>query len=148
MISELENVQHTSRVSNIIHGTAWKEKTKMYNNKICIPYLLYQDDFEVDNTLGSKAGTDKISAVYLSFALLSDSKISQVENILPCCYTKSSDSSHGNQSKFMPLIHILKDLEETGVNVSTKNSKIQVHLLLASVIGDNLGLNSILGFAK
>lgn len=112
------------------------------------PYLLYQDDFEVDNPLGSKAGADKISGVYLSFALLPDSKISKLENIRTCCYTKSSDISHGNNSNFMPLINVLKDLEEFGVNVPSRDGNIQVHLLLAAVTGDNLGLNSILGFVK
>lgn len=148
MINKAKELENSSKISNIINGSVWKEKIKLFKNKLCIPYLLYQDDFELDNPLGSKAGVDKISAFYMSFPLLSDSEISKLHNILSCCYIKSSDSSYGNAANLMPLVTKLKELEESGINVPSKNGTVHVHLILAAITADNLGLNSILGFTK
>lgn len=41
---------------NIFNGTLWKNIQAKFNNKICLPLLMYFDDFECGNPLGTQAG--------------------------------------------------------------------------------------------
>lgn len=47
----------------------WKEKMKNFEGLEVIPIRVYQDDFEINNALGSKSGNQKISGIYISFPL-------------------------------------------------------------------------------
>lgn len=46
-------------------------------NKIALPLLIYFDDFEVDNPLGSHAGIHKLGGVYVSLPFLPPHYVSQ-----------------------------------------------------------------------
>jgi len=48
-ILELNN----AKLTNLVQGELWKEKIKLYPGKNVIPYILYVDDFEINNPLGS-----------------------------------------------------------------------------------------------
>lgn len=143
-----ENIKNMKGISNIIQGSAWKGKMSNFENKNVIPYMLYQDDVEINNPLGSKAGVHKISALYLSFPLLPYNEISKLENFLVCCITKTTDICHGYYRNLKPLIQILKRLEEEGLNIKINNTEQHVYLVLSNITGDNLGLNGLLGFVK
>lgn len=54
-------------ISNFIQGKLWKAKIKNFQNKIVIPYFLYIDGFEINNSLGSPSTTQSVTAIYLSF---------------------------------------------------------------------------------
>lgn len=140
--------ENSFTISNIVQGSTWKNITKENPNKMYIPYLLYQDDVEINNPLGSKRGVHKISAFYLSFPLLNIYQVSKLENILVGCLIKSSDIKHGSTSNYSSLITEIRTLEEEGININVDGNDINIHLVLAAFTGDNLGLNSVLGFSK
>lgn len=148
----LENMyqlnQESSQIENIVQGSVWQKKIKLFPNKLVLPYQLYQDDLEVNNPLGSKTGLHKITATYITFPLLKDSLISRLENILTVGFTKAVDIEHGNCANFMPLINVLKDLEQQGIDVTIDSKTFKIFLVLSNITGDNLGLNSILGYTK
>lgn len=49
---------------------------------------------------------------------------------------------------FASLIKVLIDFHENGITISVNSVDIQVYFALGLVLGDNLGLNSILGFVE
>lgn len=57
-------------IESEVQCNVWKKKMANFEGLEVIPIRLYQDDFEINNALGSKAGTQKISGMYLSFPLL------------------------------------------------------------------------------
>lgn len=125
---------------HFVQGPLWKEKIIPYNNKIVIPYFLYTDDFEVNNPLGL------LCAIYYSFPLFDQSKLS---NIFVAGLLKSVDMKHfGNDLCLKKLIHELNKLEIEGILISTSDGLKRVHFILGLIIGDNLGLNSVLEFSK
>ncbi|KAB0805319.1 hypothetical protein PPYR_02289 [Photinus pyralis] len=70
MQTNLEKVNNQSEITNICSGSVWKNKIDLkFDNKCVIPYLVYQDDFEINNPLGSKSGVQKLSAVYITFPI-------------------------------------------------------------------------------
>lgn len=54
----------------------------------------------------------------------------------------------GNDKTFYNLIQDINELETVGIEIKLSNQSLKVHFLLGLVIGDNLGVNSVLGFSK
>ena len=61
-VEKLEN--NDMLLSNLIIGTFWKSKKEQFRNRLVLPFLIYQDDFETNNALGRARGVWKIGAVY------------------------------------------------------------------------------------
>lgn len=148
MMQNYKICQKNVKLCNIVQGCVWKKKTSNFGDKIVLPYILYQDEFEINNPLGSKRGVHKISAFYLAFPLLNPNEVSKLENIFPCCLTRSLDMKFGLQQNVNNLISELKFLEESGIDIEHDGESKRVHLILSAITGDNLGLNSVLGLTK
>jgi len=43
-------------LTSIVHGDVWKHIEKQFAEKLVLPLLLYFDDFEINNPLGSHSG--------------------------------------------------------------------------------------------
>jgi len=133
-------------LEHFVQGTLWKEKIIPYNNKIVIPYFLYIDDFEVNNPLSSHSFCHSICAIYYSFPLSDQSKLT---NIFIAALLKSVDvKNFGNDLCLKQLINHLNKLEVDGLPIKTSEGIKQVYFVLGLVVGDNLGLNCILEFSK
>ncbi|XP_008189668.1 uncharacterized protein LOC103311743, partial [Acyrthosiphon pisum] len=125
-------------------------KVKLNNqNKIILPYFLYYDDFEVNNPLGSHAGIQKLGAVYISLACLPPELASSLNYIYLVALFKTEDKNcFGNRAIFKDLIAELNFLESTGIEVVVDNKTYNIFFKLGLILGDNLGLHSILGFVE
>lgn len=73
--------KHSTLVTNIVKGSLWKEKIKNYPNKTVFPIILYFDDYETNNPLGSHKGVAKCGAVYLDLPILPPEYQSKLENL-------------------------------------------------------------------
>lgn len=136
-------------ISSFIQSQLWKEKLRINQNKIILPLFLYFDDFEVNNPLGSHAGSQKLGAVYVSLSCLPPELSSSLNNIFLASLFKSDDKKYyGNRIIFYNLITELNYLEETGITITIKNVSHQIYFSLGLILGDNLGLHSILGFSE
>lgn len=146
MLTYMNSLSNDKKVKNFIQGELWKEKITLYPGKILIPYFLYLDDFEINNALGSRAGFQSICNVYYSFTCCPrvNSKLRNV--FLAACIKCKDVKTLGNEKCFQYLIQELKSLEQEGIIIHSNNEKVKVHLILALVLGDNLGLNSFLNF--
>ncbi|XP_075168245.1 uncharacterized protein LOC142240420 [Haematobia irritans] len=134
-------------LANFCNGSLWKKKITNFGNKIVIPYLLYFDDFEINNPLGSHSSS--ILGVYYSFPTSPEFLKFKLNNIFIGALFNSVDvKNFGNSKCFFKLIEILNDLQENGVNIETKSGRKKLYFSLVLVVGDNLALNSILGFSR
>lgn len=141
---ETDNAEY---INNILQGKLWRNICKSRGEKCIFPFYIYFDEFETGNPLGSRAGYNKLGAVYASFACLPPQYSSQLQNIfLVQLYETRFKNMFTNTEVFKPLVNEISYLENTGVSVRLKSGTKQVYFCLIAVLGDNLGVNSILGF--
>lgn len=134
-------------LSNFVQGKLCEKKITQFEGKIVFPYFLYIDDFEINNPLGSHATYQSIAAIYYSFPLVENN--SKLSNIFLAALIKSTDlKEFGNDPCSLQLINEINFLENEGLSISTEYGEFQVYFILGLVLGDNLGLNSILEFSK
>lgn len=140
--------ENDTPMRNIVHGRLWQNIQQSSKHKIIFPLLIYFDDFEVGNPLGSHAGCYKIGAVYVTVGTVPPEFASRLENIFLALIFYSSDRvKYGNEATFNILINEIQKLEKDGLEifVQDQNKKVSVYFSLVSVTGDNLGLHSIFG---
>ncbi|XP_066590791.1 uncharacterized protein [Prorops nasuta] len=147
-ISYIENLQHEEKISNIMQTQFWKLKSSKHT-KFVLPLFLYEDDFECGNALGSHAGVYKMSGIYISLPFLPPVFRSQLQNIFLLQIAHSDDiKQYSSKIVYRRIIEELNSLATNGVLIETNGNTLHILFQLTLIVGDNLGLNSILGFTK
>lgn len=145
----LQTFNDGSPLTNLVHGSIYQNIIAGLNKKHILPIILYFDDFESGNPLGSKAGAYKIGAVYYTIATIPPPFLTRLENIFLALLFYSDDRvTYGNKATFALLIHDLKKLETEGILIKTENGNERVHFTVVVVTGDNLGVHSVLGLVE
>lgn len=151
LLENLNKIQYhnsSSVISSFVQSPLWKSKIDD-QNKITIPIFLYYDDFEVNNPLGSRAGSQKLGAVYISFACLPPELASSLNYIHLMALFKTDDKiCFGNINIFKYIIEELNFLETSGIEICVNNKIYTVYFKLGLILGDNLGVHSVLGFVE
>ena len=112
-----------------------------------IPLLLYADDYETGNPLGSRKGEHKLVAFYISVLSLPIKYQASLNNILlAACAKRKVVNKYGIDSVLSAIVDDLQVLEKEGLEISSTDFKGIVKPVLFQVIGDNLGLHELLGF--
>lgn len=144
MLDYIKNEEEVSDyMSSMFNCSLWKFIKNKMGNKTILPLYLYYDDFETGNVLGTQAGVHKLGGVYVSFACMGPEFASRLESIFLWGIFYSSDRvTFGNEAVFKVFLDELKFLETVGINVNNK----QIFFVVPVFLGDNLGVNSILGF--
>ena len=101
----LDYVQKLSKsseiVTNCLRAKLWMEKySEKFTNEIVLPLLVFHDDLEVGNALGSKAGKNKFGATYISIACLPPSISAKLNSIIFSSLFYTSDKKKSNTKKF------------------------------------------------
>ncbi|KAK3926396.1 Bifunctional lysine-specific demethylase and histidyl-hydroxylase NO66 [Frankliniella fusca] len=153
--SVLDNYEYlmntVSPVSNIVQCRLWKNHIQpRYAGKTVLPLNAYFDDTEPDNALGSHAGDHKLGTVYYNCPVIPQKYLSLLKNIFVSAIFLSDDRDvvNGNHKVFHNLILELKSLADGGLDISIDGRVITIYFPLVVFLGDNLGLNSILGFIE
>lgn len=122
----------------------------LFLNETSIPLVLYQDDCECVNPLGSKTGTHKLGLIYFQIKSLPPDLLSSLRSHFLCAVYKSSDAKdpYDLDDVLRPIVAELQVLEREGITVDTPTFHGVVKFSLVQVVGDNLGLNSILGYTE
>jgi len=108
---------------------------------------VYYDDFETANPLGSKRGVHKVGALYFVLRNLPPKFNSRLMNIhLIALFHAQDVKKYGFDPILEPLIRDIKILETDGIELPISMSR--VYGTICQVIGDNLGMHSILGFTE
>lgn len=150
IIEYKNSVTNRQDISNFMQSKMWKQKNEAENeNKIIFPLLIYFDDFETNNPLGSRAGIQKLGGVYAICPFLPPEFSSKLKHILlVSCFNSQDRQSFGNNVIFDPLINELKFLESEGIQITVEGMLHTIYFKLGLLLGDNLGLNSILGYTE
>ena len=137
---------------NIINSPCWIEtfmSLPPLKDAKTYPILLYFDEFETGNPLGSHAGIHKLGGVYISIPCLPPRLSSQLSFIFLAYLFHSSDRiTFGNFITFAPVIKEINELATEGVTVSVGSFQGTVRFAVAAIVGDNLGLHGMLGFVE
>lgn len=132
---------------SIYKSERWNEIKARFVGKIVLPLIVYGDDFEVNNPLGSHSNVNKEHGLYLSIAGLPPEYASQLENIFLFQIFESSYKKITDMTKlYNPVIKQLRDLQQTGIEVTIKGKIQKVYFDLFNFSGDNLELHNVLGF--
>lgn len=93
MIEYMNHLEHQTDgvMSNYIHGNSWKLKKLNFVGKLAIPFWIYVDDYEINNPLGSHAGSHAIAATYAQFLCLPPECASSTDSIIPVMYFKTKE---------------------------------------------------------
>ena len=146
-VEKLEN--NDILLSNLVQGTFWKSKKEQFRNRLLLPLLLYQDDFETNNALGSARGLGKIGAVYCVIPCLAPHMQSKTEKIFVLTLCRSEDQKKVSLRKFYEkAVAELAHLGNAGSEISTKSGPVRSYFSLAGVIGDTLAVHILLGFVR
>jgi len=103
------------------------------------------------NPLGSYSGIHKMGCVYYTIPATPPEYLSALENIFLAFIFHSTDRGEqqiNNKTLFSCLITELINLQENGISICVNSTNITIHFALAFILGDNLGLNSLLGFVE
>lgn len=108
---------------NFIQGSLWKEQTRNRNkNEIILPLIIYFDDVETGNALGSHAGKNEVGCVYSTTPCFPPDFASKLDSIFVTDLFYTHDrKKFGNKIMFAKLISELKELEIAGLEINVNN---------------------------
>jgi len=145
------NTPRTSLLlQDFVDGNLWKQKGCIQSeNKIVVPFMLHFDDFETSNPLGSRAGIHKLGAVYACLKCFPPRYNSQLKNLFLTLMFYSADRLlYGSEPILRTLVEEIKCLQSDGIKMSICGNDCEIKFVLVQILGDNLGLNSILGYTE
>lgn len=139
----------SKELRSVFQGQFWeKESVLNEKNKYILPLTIYFDDFEINNPLGSRKCKNKLGAVYCYIPCLPLEYASKLENIFLLQLHKYEDHKlFGNKKIFTYVLNEIRELVSNGIVINKNGQEINIFFKLCFIVGDNLGLNTILGFS-
>lgn len=150
-IEYVKDMEKFGIYANIMHGSTWHNwlSQTQGDSDLHFPFILYEDDFETSNPLGTKAGTYKLGGVYISIPCLPPKYFSSLNCIFTLALFHTSDRvAFGNHLVFEPVIKELNSLSTVGITVDTNVYKGVIKFHIAALTADNLGIHGLIGFAE
>lgn len=136
-----------SQLSSLHDGTYFKLNEFHDNEEFSISLILYIDDFEICNPLGTSRKKHKLTAVYWVLADVPCELRSQLTAINLALLTKANDVKKFHYETVLePLLKDLKTLEEEGIFVLQLGKNIRGTVFCVSA--DNLGAHSLGGLVE
>lgn len=147
-LEELNCADHL--ISNITQTKYWQNKIKEFDRtSIVLPLFIYFDEYESGNPLGSHSGIHKLGAIYFSLPFIPPAFRAKLHNIFLTVLFHSADlKDFGSKIVFSKLIEECNELESTGIIIKNSNKTYKIYLCAALFLGDNLGLNTMLGYVQ
>ncbi|KAJ8027961.1 hypothetical protein HOLleu_30066 [Holothuria leucospilota] len=147
-IMETQGSLKENKLSSFLDGDLEKKCTENCEGIKNIHLLLYSDEFETSNPLGSKKSIHKLCAFYVSVLNLPRDMQSSLNNIHLLALVNSKIlSKYGMDAILYQFVEDMKDLYLHGISIDCPDYSGVVRPQLFQVIGDNLGLHNMLGYA-
>lgn len=141
------NIVTSDTLQEFSDGLIYKESEFFRSNACALQVVLYFDEFEVVNPLGSKKGKQKLAAVYMALANINAFERSDLKSIQLLLLCPVIDVKEFGLNKCLePLIFDLKVLETEGVFV--EELKTNLKGTVAYICAANLGSHQIGGFME
>ncbi|XP_057327691.1 uncharacterized protein LOC130669045 [Microplitis mediator] len=136
-------------LANIVQGSLWENLSASHENKLFLPMNIFYDDLETKNPLGSHAGRNKIGVTYATIPCLPTHIVSRLDSIFLATLFYSNDRKiFTNKRIFKKLLDDIKLLQTDGIEIIVDNVKRKIYFECTLILGDNLGLNGVLGFVE
>jgi len=105
----LKNVKNDNNIiTSITQSTFWKSTVKDSDCKTVLSLILFSDDIEINNPLGSHKGIHKLSTVYCTIACIPEEYSSRLENIFLFQLHHLVDHKRlGNKKIFRKVIEVM-----------------------------------------
>jgi len=127
-------------------GANFKENS-LFSNECAVSLILYIDDFEACNPLGTSRKIHKICAIYWILGNLPPGSHSSLSSIYLAALIKSDDVKlYGYNAVLEPLINDIIILEQHGIFVAKLGKCVKG--TVQCVVADNLGAHSLAGFVE
>lgn len=141
-LNHLDQLLNENKLDNFVQGSIWQNKLKKFpDDQKIIPYFLYNDDLQINSSLGSH--TSSVCAFYIAFPTVPNCY--KIDNIIIAALIDSSDlKQFGNYICLHKLVDKLINLEVNGINFNVNGENVNVKFVLGLILGDNLALNSLL----
>lgn len=147
-VENMKSLELEKKSSNVVNTSLWKSIKQQSADKMIMPYFLYSDEAEMNDAIGAHSGTHKVCSLYYSFPTIPSHLLSRLDNIFVAGFVKASDMAKLGPSKALhDLIDVLVDLEANGLDLQIESTCVKVHFVLVGILGDNLGMNMLMGFA-
>ena len=131
---------------DFIDGDIFKSHPLFLKFPTVLQLILYTDEIELCNPLGSRAKKNKLLLIYYTLGNINPKYRSRLAAIRLLAMVKSKDLSHcGIDEIFQRINRNLTELCD-GVQVSTANGAKTIYGALMSVCGDNLAQHEVAGF--
>lgn len=135
--------------TNSLDETTVMKTSADFLTELFVPLLLYSDDCEVVNPLGSKTSLHKLGFIYFTLKCFPQQCLSRLDSHFLLAVYKADDAkTYGIDAVLESVVADIKDLESNGVEVNTHEFKGTLKVRVVQICGDNLGLNSILGYTE
>lgn len=119
----------------------------LFSRECSIPLMLYADDCETVNPLGSKTGSHKLGFIYFTIKSLPSDLLSNLRSLFLLAVYKSNDAKqYGIDAVLRPIVNEIQHLEQEGIVLNTDDYRGVVKFTVVQMLGDNLGLNAMLGY--
>ena len=130
-------------VKDVRDGVFFQQNPYFNENPQSVPILIFQDELEICNPLGSGKAKHKFNATYYTVLDVQSALRSKVKSIQLISLVNSKLwKKFGNKRCNNELLTDLLDLETNGVQVHVPERKV-VKAALCYIVGDNLGLHQL-----
>jgi phosphopantetheine adenylyltransferase len=120
--------------------------TEHFDSGDVLQLILYQDDFEIVNPLGSAKTIHKITAIYYSVGNIAPEYRSNTDHMQLVLLCKTSDFKYFGASRILtPLYLELKYLETTKIWLA--NFLPEMYCKVVAFLGDHLGHHTLAGLS-
>ncbi|XP_065677182.1 uncharacterized protein LOC136071664 isoform X2 [Hydra vulgaris] len=110
---------------------------------------IYFDEVETANPLGSKTGIHKLGAFYFAIKNFPHAANSSLNNIHMLVLTHAIDiKKYSAEPVIKVIVNELQKLHNKGFDIYIEGKKTNFRCFLTQVVGDNLGLHSMLGYME
>lgn len=128
-------------------GSFLRDNSFFCGDEVKLPLILYIDDFEICNPLGTSRKKHKVTAIYWVFADIPATLRSTLTSIYLALLCKADDVKQYGYTKVLePLLRDLKSFEDNGIFVPSLGKVVKGTVF--AVVADNLGAHSIGGFVE
>lgn len=135
-------------ISHLVQCKTWQNILQKVNKEpgtVLLPIGLYADGMQYNNALGPH--TESAEMVYY-FSPCATDPLNENNTFLAAVIMSKDVKSFGNGKCFYPLVEIFERLAKKGIEFDSDGETIKIKFCLSIITFDNLGLNSILDFAK
>ncbi|XP_049333157.1 uncharacterized protein LOC111195806 isoform X1 [Astyanax mexicanus] len=140
--------QEVCALQDFRDGTMFKTSS-LFSKEFAIPLLLYCDECETVNPLGSKTSVHKLGFLYFTLKCLPPEFLSSLSaHFLLAVYKTDDVKTYGIDVVLEPVVNEIRSLEVNGLQIDTPCFQEVVKVGIAQICGDNLGLNAVLGYTE